>query len=424
MNKKAKQLEQLHLESPYPSIRTAWEAALAQLQPSRRDLEHGLELHAGTLSLDHFGFLPAIHSAELEAAWTALREAQIGGADYHFELSLLRKRACTQTPAAIQEFLYALAASGLSGLIQTAAEGKSLDQDFKRLAGFRGIERAAGENLATAGSAKELSRLHDKEIFSVVLSVNGPPLTGHLMDPRDEFQWLQPWYDLGVRLMHLTYNRRNPAGDGCMEEANGGLSDLGRELILRLNSLGVILDLPHTGEQTCLDAIRVSQRPVMASHTGRKVFCNHPRTKSDTVLKAIAGTGGLVGVVSLPSLMGGDGNLATLLDAIEDMTALLGTEHVAISTDYAYKSPTPAEFSHGSLRGAEYNPSWWGIWKPGGSQGSKSTEHFGGSLQWTNWPLFTVGLVTRGFSDQDITNILGANFLRVLSAHTPSSSPA
>lgn len=378
-----------------------------------------MEMHAEGLSLDHFGFLPAIHSKELEGAWNALREAQIGGADFHFELSLLRQRAGTRTPDALEEFLYALAASGLSGLIQTAAEGKSFDQDFKRLASFRGIERACGGKLATFGSAAELERFHASGTFAIALSVNGPPITGNLMDPRDEFQWLETWHDLGVRLMHLTYNRRNPVGEGCMEETNAGLSDLGCELVSRLNKLGIIIDLPHTGEQTSLDAIRVSQRPVMASHTGRKTFCDHNRNKSDKVLKAIAESGGLVGVVSLPSLLGGKGDLSTLLDAVQDMVALIGADHVAISTDYAYKSSFPAEFSHGSLPGAEYNPSWWGIWKPGGSKGSRSTEHFGGSLHWTNWPLFTVGLVTRGFSRADIKKIIGGNFLRVLRARSP-----
>lgn len=414
MKLSASQLEKLHLQSPYPGIRTAWEAGLAELKPSRRDLECGMRLHAEGLSLDHFGFLPAIHSKELESAWNALREAQIGGADFHFELSILRQRAGTRTPAALEEFLYALAASGLSGMVQTAAEGKSFEQDFKRLASFRGIERACCGEAATFGSAAELERLHASGTFAIGLSVNGPPITGNLMDPRDEFQWLETWHDLGVRLMHLTYNRRNPAGDGCMEDTNAGLSDLGRALVVRLNQLGIIIDLPHTGEQSCLDAIRETSKPVMASHTGRKAFWNHARSKSDKVLKAIADSNGLVGVVSLPSLLGGGGNLLTLLDAVQDMTSLIGVDHVAISTDYSYRGITPPEYSHGALPGAEYKPSWWGIWKPGGSQGSKSTAHFGGSLQWTNWPLFTVGLVTRGYPEADIRKIIGENFLRVL----------
>lgn len=416
MTPKASQLERLHLESPYSGILGAWEVALGELNPGRSELERGLELHSEVLSLDHFGFLPAIHSKELEAGWDALKAAQIGAAEFHFELSLLRQRAGTQTPAALEECLYALAASGLSGLIQTSAEGKSLEQDIKRLASFRGIERAAGEKLATVGSVAELERCHARGCFAMVLSVNGPPLSGNLMDPRDEFQWLQTWHDLGVRLMHLTYNRRNFVGDGCMEESNAGLSDLGQQLIVRLNQLGIIIDLAHSGEQVCLDAARESACPVVASHTGRKTLNDSRRSKSDAVLKAIAETGGLVGVVSLPSLLGGDGNLTTLLDAVEDLAALIGPEHVAISTDYAYRGARAEGYSDGALRGAEYDPSWWGMRKAG-TFGSKSTAHFGGSLSWTNWPLFTVGLVMRGFSDDAIAGILGQNFLRVLAAN-------
>lgn len=416
MSPKAARLEALHLESPHAKIRAAWESGLAKLKPRRKDLEKGLELHSEFLSLDHFGFLPSIHTRELEAAWDALREARVGGAQFHFELSLLRQRAGTRTPAALEEFLHALAASGLSGMVQTAAEGKSLDQDIKRLASFRGIERAAGGHMETCGSRAELQQCHAGGHFALVLSVNGPPITGNLMDPRDEFQWLQTWHDLGVRLMHLTYNRRNPVGDGCAEDSDAGLSDLGRELITRLNQLGIIIDLPHSGEQTCLDAVAASGKPVMASHTGRKAFHDHMRAKSDKVLKAIAEGGGLVGVVALPSLLGRDGDILTLLDAVEDMASLIGAGHVAISTDYAHRSARPERYSHGSLPDAEYDPAWWGNRKPGNSQGTRSTEHFGGSLHWTNWPLFTVGLAMRGFSEEDIGNILGRNFLRVLEA--------
>jgi membrane dipeptidase len=417
MTSNATHLEKLHTESPYPNISKAWQAGLQKLQPRRADLEHGLDLHSRLVAVDHFGFLPLIHSPELEKAWIALREAQIGGLDYNFELSLIRQRAGVGSPPALEEFCYALACSGLSGVVQTSAEGKSRRQDLKRIAGFRGIERAARETLTSAGDAEDFVAARKDGKVAMTLSVNGPPVAGHLMDPRDEFQWLQTWHDLGVRLMHLTYNRRNVVGDGCAESTNAGLSDLGRELVARLNALGIIVDVPHSSEQTCLDAAKLSSRPMMASHTGRKSFHDHIRTKSDSVLKAIAGTGGLVGVVSLPSLLGRNGDLPTLLDAVVDMTQLIGIDHVGIATDYAYRSVVPEDFKHGSILGAEFKPQWWGNWKPGQVTTKEGlTAGFCDSLQWTNWPLFTVGLVSRGFSDADIEKILGGNFLRVLRA--------
>jgi len=417
MNSLASHLEKLHLESPYPSISEAWHAGLQKLQPRRADLEHGLDLHSRLVAVDHFGFLPLIHSPELAKAWIALKEAQIGGLDYHFELSLIRQRAGVQSPPALEEFCYALACSGLSGLVQTSAEGKSRSQDIKRIAGFRGIEHAAQRTLTLGGDAADFVAARRDGKLAMTLSVNGPPLLGHLMDPRDEFQWLQTWHDLGVRLMHLTYNRRNVVGDGCAESTNAGLSDLGRDLVARLNALGVIVDVPHSSDQTCLDAAELSARPIMASHTGRKSFHDHIRTKSDEALKAIAATDGLVGVVSLPVILGRNGDLPTLLDAVEDMANLIGVDHVGIATDHVYKSVAPEDFKHGSIPGAEFKPQWWGNWKPGQVTGKQGlTASFCDSLQWTNWPLFTVGLVSRGFSDTDIEKILGGNFLRVLRA--------
>jgi membrane dipeptidase len=163
----------------------------------------------------------------------------------------------------------------------------------------------------------------------------------------------------------------------------------------------------------------------MASHTGRKTFFESMRNKSDRVLKAIADTDGLIGVVSLPMLLGRKGDLNTLLDAVEDMVSVVGVDHTSIATDYSYLNRDPSgKLVHGSLGDADFKPGWWGNTLKGASgkksAGEVSTEHFGGSLSWTNWPLFTVGLVKRGFKDDEIQKILGGNFLRVLKANTVS----
>lgn len=409
-------LKKLHAEAADPVIHQAWQKGLAELDPTPSELERGLELHGRFVALDHFGFLPDIFTPQVGRAWQELLDANLGGREFHFELSLLRKQVSVDSSEGREAFCQGLAASGLSGIIQTTAEGKTLDEDLKRLASFRRLTAKLHPRLNWVGEVGELPETLERGSFFFIGSVNGPPLTGALRDPREEFQWLEVWRNLGVRLMHLAYNRRNAAADGCAEPANAGLSELGRELISRMNALGLIVDVSHTGDQSSLEACQASAKPLVASHSGRKQFHPHMRNKSDPVLKAIAETGGLIGVVSLPSLLGRNGDLTTLLDAVRDLAGLVGTDHIAISTDYAHKKGDPGgRYRHGSLPEAEFTPGWWGNTKPGTSP-VKSQEHFGGSLAWTNWPLFTVGLVQRGFTERDIEKILSDNFLRILRA--------
>ena len=218
--------------------------------------------------------------------------------------------------------------------------------------------------------------------------------------------------------MHLTYNRRNMIGDGCAEPANGGLSALGRDLVAEMNRLGIIVDIPHSGVRTTLDAAEVSCKPVMASHTGARALHDHMRCKTDAELRAIADTGGLIGVYVLPSMLGPDASLNTMLDHLDYIAGLVGVEHVAIGTDTSYAAEWPAGVSgYGTSR---FSSSWWGGWNSVNHPLSGvSNEAIAGSLAWSNWPLFTVGLAMRGYSDSDIGKILSGNFLRVLKANEP-----
>jgi len=231
--------------------------------------------------------------------------------------------------------------------------------------------------------------------------------------------------------MHLTYNRRNYVGDGCAEPANGGLSELGRDLVAEMNRVGIIVDTPHSGKQTTLDAAAVSDKPIMASHTGAEAVFKpimashtgaeavfkHMRCKSDEELKAIAGKGGLIGVYVLPNMLGPNATLATMLDHVDYIAKLVGVDHVAIGTDTCYQSDWPEGIS--GYETPRFSAQWWGNWNEQNHPLPPSDEAAAGSLAWTNWPLYTVGLVTRGYSDSDIEKIVGGNLMRVLDAIRP-----
>jgi len=102
--------------------------------------------------------------------------------------------------------------------------------------------------------------------------------------------------DLGVRTFQLTYNPANPLGDGSMAAENRGLTDFGRAVVARCNARRVMVDLSHSGERTCLDAIAASTRPISINHTGCRALTDLPRNKTDAELRAVAERGGFVGI--------------------------------------------------------------------------------------------------------------------------------
>lgn len=398
-------------------IRKAWQRGLDVLKPTPAQLEHGLELHARVLACDVFSFLPDIWTKEVGEIWNELKEGYVGARELSWLSSMAREVAATRDEEGAQRFLAAIRASGLKCMVQTVAEGKSREEDIKRMSCSVQNLRVFRKALMQAGSSAEVREAVAQGRVAVIWSVNGPPIVGKLSDPDEELGWVQTWYNLGVRLMHLTYNRRNFIGDGCAEPANGGLSELGRDLIRKMNQVGIIVDTAHSGIQTTLDAAKASQKPIMASHTGAKAILNHIRCKSDAELKAIADTDGLIGVYAYPNMLGPNANLNTMLDHIDYIAKLVGVEHVAIGTDINYHDPWPKGFT--GYPKSRYSASWWGNWNPANQFLPYTDEAAGGSLSWTNWPLYTVGLVMRGYSDADIEKILGGNFMRVLDTNRP-----
>ncbi|MFA6717439.1 MAG: membrane dipeptidase, partial [Victivallaceae bacterium] len=109
--------------------------------------------------------------------------------------------------------------------------------------------------------------------------------------------YIHVFFEFGVRMMHLTYNRRNLIGDGCGEPDDGGLSAFGRQVIAEMNRVGIIPDVAHCGQRTSLEAAQESGLPVVASHSACHSLAEHCRAKTDEVIEAIAKSGGYIGIV-------------------------------------------------------------------------------------------------------------------------------
>jgi membrane dipeptidase len=401
------------LAPPNETIQKAREAALAVLKPSPQQLEHGFELHAHALVFEAYGFAP-----RAAPDGDAIRQAMEAGAseaelnDLREELPMIRS-ATDQRER--QEFLEAFRAAGVTCIFQNAGE-ESNDplRLIKRLARFTYATDLLRNELSKAVSPEDIVAAKQQNRLCLYFTANGVPLRQQWNGVRDELGLIRVFQQLGIRMMHVTYNRRNPLGDGCGEATDGGLSDFGRAAIGEMNRVGVIVDVAHAGWRTSLEAAKASQQPMVASHTTAAALHRHIRAKPDEVIRAICDTGGLVGICCISGFLGGEGTIATFLDHIDYVVKKFGIDHVAIGTDLAYESRNAAAErakipKHTDSRRSL--PRWEALW-PEGSLAGRADP----SLAWTNWPLFTVGLVQRGYADDAIQKILGGNILRVARA--------
>ncbi len=212
-------------------------------------------------------------------------------------------------------------------------------------------------------------------------------------------------YEQGLRMLMLTYNRMDYVGSGCTERVDAGLSSFGIDLVRHCNELGIIVDTSHCGARTTLDACRYSKAPVFANHTVAKGVYEHARGKSDEELKAIAASGGVIGVVTVPAFLGLDPSIETVLDHIDYIIKTVGWQHVGIGTDSPMQSPKSViEETLGAIK---YEIGF----RP--EDNIKPSLSLPGFDDCRDMPNITRGLVSRGYSDEQIKGILGENFLRV-----------
>ncbi|SEO78696.1 dipeptidase [Aquisalimonas asiatica] len=225
----------------------------------------------------------------------------------------------------------------------------------------------------------------------------------------DEIDLVAVFRQLGVFLMQLTYNNQSLLGTGCYEEEDTGITRFGREVIREMNRVGMIIDMSHSAERTTLEAIELSARPVVVSHANPLFFRDVARNKSERVLRALAGSGGLLGFSAYPLHLGG-GSECTL-DAYCDMIArtadLMGVEHLGIGTDLCHRQPD-------QVLGWMRNGRWRRVLDGDEPESPRWPAQPAWFRDGSDFPNITAGLLARGFSETEIAGIMGENWLRVL----------
>ena len=217
--------------------------------------------------------------------------------------------------------------------------------------------------------------------------------------------------DLGVRVIQLTYNPRNQLGDGASVTENHGLTPLGREVVARLNARRVMLDLSHSGENTCLEAVRLSTQPVSINHTGCRAVMDLPRNKTDAELRLVAERGGFVGIYFMPFLHpAGQARADDVVRHLEHAVNVCGEDHVGIGTDGSVTPIDDLERYRERLVQEVEARRKAGISAPGEGP---NTLPFVINLRGVEQFRKLAGLLAeRGHSRARIEKILGGNFLR------------
>ncbi len=219
------------------------------------------------------------------------------------------------------------------------------------------------------------------------------------------------FYRLGIRIIQLTYNDRNLVGDGCLEPGNAGLSAFGRQVVERMNTLGIAVDLSHCGTQTTADGIAASTKPPLITHSGCREVYRHPRSKEDRELKAMAAKGGVVGIYFMPFIGPGPGAPTTemLMRQIDHAIKVCGVDHVGIGSDL---STTPIDETAEYL--SEHKSFVDGRVKRGISAPDEMRPLFIPELNHSRRLEGVVrGLRQRNHSTDVIEKIIGGNFHRV-----------
>lgn len=267
------------------------------------------------------------------------------------------------------------------------------------------ILAAHPHDLVKVDRAADILKARDEGKVGVLYGFQNAVQVGNDLDRVDEFG------RLGVRVVQLTYNPANDLGDGSMAPLNRGLTPFGREVIARLNARRLMVDLSHSGERTCLDAIAASAAPISINHTGCRALADLPRNKTDAELRGVAEKGGFVRIFFMPFLnLSGHAHAEDVVAHIDHAVNVCGDDHVGIGTDGSVTAIDDLPAYQADLAREVAERAKAGI----GAKGERAdTYPFVVDLRGVDQFRKLDGLLTaKGYSETRRDKILGLNFVR------------
>jgi membrane dipeptidase len=244
----------------------------------------------------------------------------------------------------------------------------------------------------------------------------------------NEVDRLDVLYGLGVRSIGINYSESNMLGSGLKESRDGGLTDFGYDTVVRMNKLGLLIDVSHTGDQTALDTITSSKTPIIISHSGARSLTPTPRMFPDEVLHTLAEHGGVIGIEAAPNLTATQKHplhsIESYMEHIEYCINLTGINHVGCGPDTSYTDHVGRYLAALQIRSSE------GLGHYSRQGNEEKTQHLGinmdvealTKLQYVRGmenPTECVmnvarWMISHGYSDHEIAKVIGGNGLALL----------
>ena len=224
----------------------------------------------------------------------------------------------------------------------------------------------------------------------------------------DDIGLIEICHMLGARFMQLTYNNQSLLATGCYEDEDTGVTRFGKQAIAEMNRVGLVIDMSHSGERSTLEAVEISSRPIAITHANPHWWQPALRNKSDDVLKALTGSGGMLGFSVYPHHLkdGTECSLESFCNMIGEAVERYGVEHLGIGSDLCQDQPD-------SIVTWMRNGRWSKQTDYG--EGSASAAGFPEQPNWfnNNQDLGNIarGLSAIGLSEQEVAAIMGGNWL-------------
>ncbi len=297
-------------------------------------------------------------------------------------------------------------AGGVNAANVTFALEEDWDETLRRTDRFLGmIEKSP--NLKLCLGADDLMDAKDRGMLGIMIGTQGASMLEN-----------QPWrlefmVRLGLRFLGLSYTTANAFGDGCGEKRDAGLTYRGEELVALANSLPIMVDLSHCGHRTRAETAAVARAPV-CTHSNADGLRPNGRNTADATVKAMAAKGGMMGVCGLPqSLSDETPTLDDLLDHADYLVDLTGVDHVGIGMDYVEK------YARQENVVAPPSVVTWRTRRPDifGPLSSFGRQTYPIGIETVDkLPNLTQGLLDRGYGHEQVSAIMGGNWLRCIRA--------
>ena len=292
-------------------------------------------------------------------------------------------------------------ASGITGFHNAYGLGgpDAREQAMEYLAGWQGFAGRNSHVFTLVDTAADLDRAKKDGKAAVIMGIQNAEQFERIED-------VATFRRLGLRCAQLTYNSQNMIGSGSTERVDGGVSDYGAAIIAEMEKQKMLVDVSHCGDKTTLDAIALAKGPIAITHSNARALVDHPRVKTDEAIKALAAKGGVMGITGVRMFVRASDptNVGHMADHIDHVAKLTAIEHVGIGSDAdlnGYDDMPPDQYA--LLKGS-YKASY-------GFRERIDIDGFDHPLKVFD---LTEELIRRGYSNNNITAVLGGNFRRLL----------